>query len=81
MKRAGLKTVTLYGIIGLFVAIALLPLLKAFAPDYFPTMEGFLGSRPLDCYKKDCPEGSFCQSNQCVPIATRYPNAVPDGNI
>lgn len=81
MKPAGLKSVTLYAIIGLFVAVALLPLLKAFAPDYFPGIEGFLGSRPLDCYKQNCAEGEFCQSNKCVPIATRYPNAVPEGNI
>ncbi len=83
MKRgaSGLKSVTLYAIIGLFVAVALLPILKAMAPDYFPSMEGFLGSRALDCYQQNCPEGQFCQSNKCIPIATRYPNAVPEGDI
>lgn len=81
MKRVGLKSATFYAIVGLFVAVALLPILKAFAPEYFPSFEGFLGSRPLDCYKQDCPEGQFCQSNKCIPIATRYPNTVPEGDL
>jgi hypothetical protein len=75
MKRFGLKAVTWYAIIGLLVAVALLPLLKASAPEYFP--EGF---RDLDCQGLTCGEGEFCQGNKCNKVATRYADAVPEGN-
>ena len=76
MKKFGLKTITWYAIIALLVAVALLPVLKAMGPQYFP--DGF---RDLDCQGTTCPEGQFCAGkNQCVPIATRYQNAVPEGD-
>ena len=77
MKRFALKTVTWYAIVGLLLAVAVLPLLKAMAPEYFPTLDGF---RDVDCRGVTCPEGQFCQSNQCLPIASRYQNNVPNGN-
>ena len=39
MKRFQIKTVTWYAIVGLLVAVAILPILKAMAPEFFP--EGF----------------------------------------
>jgi hypothetical protein len=75
MKAFGLKTVTWYAIIGLLVAVALLPILKTSAPQYFP--EGF---RDVDCKGVSCGEGQFCQNNKCNNVATRYANAVPEGN-
>ena len=77
MKRFGLRAVTWYAIIGLLVAVALLPLLKASAPEYFPTLDGF---RDLDCKGVSCGEGEFCQGNKCNKVATRYAGAVPEGN-
>jgi hypothetical protein len=76
MKRFGLRAVTWYAIIGLLVAVALLPLLKASAPEYFPT-EAF---RDLDCKGVSCGEGEFCQHNKCNKVATRYADSVPQGN-
>ncbi len=77
MAKLNIKTVTWYGILGLFIAVAFLPMLKAFAPEYFPSVSGF---RDLDCTGVTCGEGQFCQKNQCLNVATRYPNAVPVGN-
>jgi hypothetical protein len=78
MKKFGLKTITWYGILALVVAVAILPLLKAAAPQYFPSLDGF---RDLDCQGVTCAEGQFCaEGKRCVNIATRYPNAVPTGN-
>jgi len=39
MKRFQIKTVTWYAIVGLLVAVAVLPILKSMAPEIFP--EGF----------------------------------------
>lgn len=75
MKAFALKAVTWYAIVGLLVAVALLPILKASAPQYFP--EGF---RNVDCKGISCGEGQFCQDNKCNNVATRYANAVPEGN-
>jgi hypothetical protein len=78
MKKFGIKTITWYGILALVVAVAILPLLKAAAPAYFPSVDGF---RDLDCRGVTCPEGQFCaEGKRCVNIATRYPNAVPTGD-
>ena len=79
MKKFGLKTVTWYGLLGLIVMLAFLPILKASAPQYFPSSQGF---RDLDCQGVTCPEGQFCGQNKgCIPISARYPNAVPNGNM
>jgi hypothetical protein len=78
INALGLKSMTWYAIIALFLCVAVLPILKAAAPEYFPSMDGF---RDVDCLGKSCPEGQFCQKNQCVNIATRYPNAVPSGDV
>lgn len=43
MKRGIMKAATWYALIALIVAVALLPLLKAMAPQFFP--EGFRDSR------------------------------------
>jgi hypothetical protein len=79
MKGFGIKTVTWYAIIGLLVAVALLPILKASAPEYFPSAY-FEGFRELDCQGMTCGEGQFCKENKCNNVATRYTNAVPEGN-
>jgi len=80
MKKFGLKTITWYGIIALLVAVALLPILKAAKPQYFPST--YAGFRDLDCQGVTCPEGQFCgQGKACVNIATRYGDKVPDGNV
>ncbi len=78
MKVKGIKTITWYAIVAIILAVAVLPLLKASAPQYFPSMDGF---RNIDCAGINCPEGQFCQSNQCHPIAPRYTNSVPMGNL
>lgn len=81
MKRFfAVKTITWYAIIALLLACAVLPMLKASAPQYFP--EGFLDAkRDYGCeYGKVCPEGQFCSQNQCHPIGGRY-GAVPEGNL
>lgn len=76
MKRMQIKTVTWYAIIGLFVAVALLPILKAAAPQYFPTMSGF---SDMGCQGVTCGEGEFCQDKKCMNV--RAPSgAVPEGN-
>jgi hypothetical protein len=76
MAKLTIKCGTWYVLLLLVVLIALLPILKASAPYYFPTMSGF-----EDMCNPMCGEGQFCSgSNKCVPVATRYPNAVPTGN-
>jgi hypothetical protein len=77
MAKLNIKTVTWYAILGLFIAVAFLPILKAYSPEYFPSVSGF---RDLDCVGMTCNEGEFCQNNKCGKISTRYPNAVPQGN-
>ncbi len=77
MARLSIRKVTWYAIIGLLVAVALLPILKAAAPEYFPSISGF---RDLDCAGMTCAEGQFCQHNKCQNVATRYPDAVPEGD-
>lgn len=78
MARLSIRKVTWYAIIGLLVAVALLPILKAAAPEYFPgSISGF---RDLDCAGMTCAEGEFCQHNKCQKVATRYPEAVPEGD-
>jgi hypothetical protein len=79
MKRFGIKTVTWYAIIGLLVAVALLPILKASAPQYFPYAQ-FEGFRELDCVGMTCGEGEFCKENKCNKVATNYRDSVPEGN-
>jgi hypothetical protein len=76
MKKFAVKQITWYAIAALFVAVAILPILKSSMPQFFP--EGF---RDVDCQGMTCPEGTFCQRKQCIPIATRYPNAVPTGDV
>lgn len=76
MKKFSIKTVTWYAIIGLLVAVALLPILKAAAPEYFPSISGF---RDLDCAGITCGEGQFCQYNKCQKVDTS-PYAVPEGD-
>lgn len=78
MAKLNIKTVTWYGILGLFIAVAILPILKSFAPQYFPA--NISGFRDLDCTGVTCGEGQFCQKNQCLNVATRYQNSVPTGN-
>jgi hypothetical protein len=76
MKKIVIKQITWYAIVVLLLAVAIIPLVKAAMPSIFP--EGF---RDVDCQGVSCPEGHFCQSNQCHPNATRYPNSVPSGNL
>ena len=88
MKRFQIKTVTWYAIVGLLVAVAILPILKAMAPEFFP--EGFRsrvahagyageGFEDSGCRGITCDEGQFCTNAKCVP---RYVGSaqVPDGN-
>ena len=84
MKKFGLKTVTWYGLLGLIIMLAFLPILKASAPQYFPTVQGFTAQTPDQqaCIGVSCDEGQFCGSGgKCTNIASRYPNAVPHGNM
>jgi hypothetical protein len=77
MKKMALKSITWYGILALLVAVAILPLLKAAAPQFFPTLDGF---RNVDCRGVTCAEGQFCQNNKCTDIAPRSQN-VPTGDL
>jgi hypothetical protein len=79
MKKFALKSITLYGILMIFIAVGLLPIIKGIAPQYFP---GYANFTDLDCRGVTCPEGQFCgQNKQCFNIATRYPDNVPIGNM
>ncbi len=78
MKKLALKSATWYAILALFVAVAILPLLKAAAPQFFPSLDGF---RNVDCLGVTCPEGQFCQQNKCTRISTSYPQNVPTGDV
>ena len=69
---------TWYGLLAIVIAVALLPILKASAPQYFPSASGF---RDLDCQGITCEEGQFCSNKRCVNVATRYPNSVPAGDV
>jgi hypothetical protein len=80
MARLSIRKVTWYAIIGLLVAVALLPILKAAAPEYFPSVSSISGFRDLDCVGMTCGEGQFCQHNKCQNVATRYAEAVPEGD-
>jgi len=80
MKRFALKTVTWYAIIGLLVAVALLPLLKAAAPEYFPSFPSVSGFANPDCVGVTCGEGQFCQNNKCQSVTAPNPLGVPVGN-
>ena len=88
MKRGVMKNVTFYALIALLVAVAVLPLLKAMAPQFFP--EGFKGREHFNggehapepapsCENSPCAEGQFCSDQKrCEP---RYiGGAVPDGS-
>ena len=86
MKRFQIKTVTWYAIVGLLVAVAVLPILKSMAPEFFP--EGFRsrvaqkareGYEDSGCRGITCEEGQFCTNAKCVP---RYVGSaqVPEGN-
>ena len=80
MKKFALKTVTWYGLLALFVLLGLLPILKGISSH---KIQGF---QDLDCQGVSCDEGQFCgysngKGGQCMDIATRYPNAVPSGDI
>lgn len=76
-----LKKATCYGLLALVILLALLPILKASAPQYFPTPL-YQGFRDLDCQGVTCPEGQFCaEGKRCVNISTRYPNSVPSGDV
>jgi hypothetical protein len=77
MKKFAIKTVTWYGLLALVFLLALLPILKTMAPRAM-----FEGYRDLDCQGVTCDQGQFCASGkQCLPVATRYPNNVPTGNM
>jgi hypothetical protein len=78
MKKFALKTVTWYAIIGLLVAVALLPILKAAAPEFFPSVSGFANP---DCQGVTCGEGQFCQNNKCLSVSAPNPLGVPSGNV
>jgi hypothetical protein len=79
MKRFALKTVTWYALIGLLVAVALLPILKASAPDYFPS--GISGFRDVNCQGVTCGEGQFCQDKKCMNVMPPNTLGVPTGNV
>ena len=91
-----MKNATWYALIALIVAVAILPILKAMAPQIFP--EGFRGSRregftapppaaaaaqpPNGCDGAPCSEGQFCgQDKKCWPIYVGGANgSVPEGS-
>jgi len=94
MKRFQIKTVTWYAIVGLLVAVAVLPILKSMAPEIFPegfrsrsrlAGEGFRAQKAREGYEDSgcrgvtCEEGQFCTNAKCVP---RYVGSaqVPEGN-
>ena len=65
-----MKTVTWYALIGLLVAVALLPVLKAIGPVRVRSFEGFFDD--AKCRGKNCNEGQFCQLGDCVQF---FPNS------
>ena len=79
MARLTIKNGTWYVLLLLVVLLALLPILKATAPSYFPA-QGFDNPNYPSMCNPGCQEGQFCGGGSCLPIGTRYPNAVPTGN-
>ncbi len=75
-KFLSVKSAVWYGIAVLFVLLAVLPMIKAAVPEYFPTLDGF---RDVDCAGVTCQEGEFCQNNRCITRSGRYGN-VPAGD-
>jgi hypothetical protein len=50
----------------LLLVLMFVPMLKATFPAFY---QGFAD---YDCTREDpCPEGTFCQSNNCIPRAVR----------
>ena len=78
MKGFALKKVTWYAMIGLLVAVALLPMLRASAPQYFPDIAGFAD---LSCQGVTCGEGQFCSNKKCVNVVAPNTLGVPSGNV
>jgi hypothetical protein len=77
MEFFSIKTLTVCAVVILILSIIALFVIKYFIPRFYFYYEGF---QNVDCIGITCPEGKFCQSNKCVDIATRYPNAVPAGD-
>jgi hypothetical protein len=77
MAKLGIKKITWYAIVGLLVAVALVPLFKAVYPEFFPSISGF---RDVDCLGKTCEEGQFCQNNACISKTSARYTTVPEGN-
>ena len=76
----GINSATWFALICLFVAVGLLPVLKAAAPYYFP--EGFNTGNNQSCVGVSCVEGEFCQNGGCKKIFVGNPGGeVPTGNI
>jgi hypothetical protein len=86
-----MKNATWYALIALLVAVAILPILKAMAPQIFP--EGFTAETPAcaataaarppnGCDGAPCSEGQFCgQDKKCWPIYVGGANgSVPEGS-
>lgn len=63
-----------YGVIGLAMVLLgvliIVPFLKEAFPQFYEPFQDFMntGSRKPDCVGVTCPEGSFCQTNKCIPI-------------
>jgi len=80
MAKLSIKTGTWYVLLLLVVLLALLPILKAMSPTYFPT-QGFDNPNYPSACNPTCGEGHFCGGgNTCMQISSRYPNSVPTGN-
>ena len=76
MAKVSIKSGTWYVLLLLIVLVAALPLLRAFSP-----MRVFTQGFTTMC-TTPCDEGQFCAGkDKCVPVATRYPNAVPTGDV
>lgn len=77
MAKFTIKTVTWYGLLALVMLLGLLPILKGTMPSH----SIYQGFSDMECAGVSCQEGEFCGSGKkCLPVATRYPNAVPSGN-
>jgi hypothetical protein len=71
MARSSTAGYSVLGLALIFLAIlVVVPMLKRTFPQFYEGYDNLAttGSRKPDCIGVTCAEGSFCQSNKCIPI-------------
>jgi len=71
MARSSVVGLGVFGLaMVLFAVLIIVPFLKETFPQFYEAFEDLMttSSRKPDCVGVTCPEGSFCQTNKCIPI-------------